>query len=93
MKYITLVISVFALLIIFLSFILMDFNDLIVIATSEIHSNSTQTLNQVLVQPELTTSETIAQTDNLQNPSIQDSYNQQQHQAPSPIQQINNKLK
>lgn len=66
MKFIKLLIVDFAILLVFLSFISTDFTDIIVRATSEIDNNSSLPLNQVRLQPELTPSGTINQTDNLE---------------------------
>src|SRR6476619_1459035 len=50
-------------------------------ATSDI-DNNTQPSNQVVIQPELTRPETLVQSNNPQNPSIQESLQQQQQQQP-----------
>ena|ERR1044072_4837767 len=54
-------------------------------ATSDIDNSTPQPSNQGTVQLQLTPQETIVQSNNLQNPSIQDSINQQQQQQQQPL--------
>ena len=53
-------------------------------ATSD-DGNDTQQTSQGVIQLELTPPETIVQSDNLQNPSIQESLKQQQQQQQQPV--------
>ena len=53
-------------------------------ATSDI-DNNTQPSNQVDIQPELTQPETLVQSNNPQNPSIQELLQQQQQQQQQPL--------
>ena len=53
-------------------------------ATSD-DGNDTQQTSQGVTQLELTPPETIVQSDNLQNPSIQESLKQQQQQQQQPV--------